>query len=179
MIPWGSTDSSLFWLAISAIVVALVLFWLAWRLWRSSGLPWAPIVDSDTGGGQRAEPLYSPRYGLSGRPDYLIRQAGALVPVEVKPGRHAQQPYESDLMQLAAYCLLVEESSGRAPPYGLLRYAEQSFRLDYTPAVRATVLDIIAEMRDLLEEEDCARSHSEAQRCAACGFVDVCDEALL
>jgi CRISPR-associated exonuclease Cas4 len=178
MIPWAITDTSLRLLATGAVLGALALLWLAWRLRRHSGLPWAPIIASDMGAGQAAEPLYSARYGLSGRPDYLLRQAGALVPVEVKPGRYAQQPYESDLMQLAAYCLLLEEQNGWAPPYGLLRYAEQSFRLEYTPAVRATVLEIVAEMRDLLDAEDCARSHDEARRCAGCGFFDICDEAL-
>lgn len=178
MIPWGIADNGLLLLAIGAFLFALTLLWLAWGLRRRSGLPWAPVVASDVGSGQPAEPLYSARYRLSGRPDYLLRHAGALVPVEVKPGRHAQQPYESDLMQLAAYCLLLEEQNGQAPPYGLLRYAENSFRLRYTPGVRETLLELLDEMRDLLDADDCARSHDEARRCAGCGFFAMCDEAL-
>jgi CRISPR-associated exonuclease Cas4 len=81
-------------------------------------------------------------------------------------------------MQLAAYCLLVEESTGQAPPYGLLRYADHTFRLAYTPAVRAELLALLDEMRDLLDAPDCARSHDEPRRCAGCGFAPVCDEAL-
>ncbi len=178
MIPWGIVNESLMLLALVAALFGFALLWLAWRLRSRSGLPWAPVLESDMGSGQTAEPLYSARYGLSGRPDYLLRRSGALVPVEVKPGRQAQQPYESDLMQLAAYCLLLEEQYGQAPPYGLLRYAEQSFRLEYTPDVRATLLELLAEMRDLLDAEDCARSHDEAPRCTGCGFFDICDEAL-
>jgi CRISPR-associated exonuclease Cas4 len=178
MIPWGIADNGLMLLAIGVALLALVLLGLAWHLRRRTGLPWAPVVENDMYAGHAAEPLYSARYGLSGRPDYLLRQAGVLVPVEVKPGRHARHPYDSDLMQLAAYCLLLEEQTGQAPPYGLLRYAEQSFRLDYTPVVRSDVLDLIAEMRDLLDAEDCGRSHTEAQRCAGCGFFDICDDAL-
>ena len=46
-------------------------------------------------------------------------------------------------MQLAAYCLLVEETIGAAPPYGLLRYAERTFRLDYTQqALSENLLDL-------------------------------------
>jgi CRISPR-associated exonuclease Cas4 len=82
-------------------------------------------------------------------------------------------------MQLAAYCLLVEDATGQAPPYGVLRYADTSFRLDYTPAVRDELLEILDEMHDTLEDDDCERSHNEPRRCIACGFRDVCDEALV
>ena len=78
------------------------------------------MADDVGAGRELARPLYARRYGLTGKPDYLIERGGAQIPVEVKPGRRAQQPYDSDLMQLAAYCALVEETSGRAPPYGLL-----------------------------------------------------------
>jgi CRISPR-associated exonuclease Cas4 len=97
----------------------------------------------------------------------------------VKPGRRASQPYDSDLMQLAAYCLLVEETTGRAPPYGLLRYAEATFRLDYTPALRERLLDILDEMHELLEADDAERSHDDPRRCAGCGFRSSCVDTLV
>jgi CRISPR-associated exonuclease Cas4 len=81
-------------------------------------------------------------------------------------------------MQLAAYCLLVEETSGTPPPYGLLRYAERTFRLDYTPHVREELLALIDQMRVDLEEAECARSHDDARRCQGCGFFERCGEAL-
>jgi CRISPR-associated exonuclease Cas4 len=158
------------------MTLALVLFWLALRLRQRSGLPWASVVADDTGGTMLERPLFAPRYRLTGKPDYLLERRGQLVPVEVKPGRRANEPYESDLMQLAAYCLLVEEAMGRTPPYGLLRYAEASFRLDYTPAVRGHLVALLEEMQELLDADDCARSHNQARRCAGCGFYAVCDE---
>ncbi len=167
-------------LALLLLILALALGWRALRLRQQSGLPWARVVASDTGPGRRlSEPLFARRYGLTGKPDYLLQQGVYLIPVEVKPGRSVPYPYESDLLQLAAYCLLVEETSERAPPYGLLRYAETTFRLEYTPAVRDDLLDVLAEMRDLLDADDCARSHDEPPRCAGCGFVQQCDEALV
>ncbi|NJM06879.1 CRISPR-associated protein Cas4 [Candidatus Gracilibacteria bacterium] len=162
------------------LILALLVLVLALWMRRRSGLPWAKIVADDVGERrdvQRA--LYARRYGLSGKPDYLIARGRALIPVELKPGRRAETPYESDLMQLAAYCVLVEETHDIAPPYGILRYAERSFRLSYTPELRDQVLDLVDEMREVLEAEDCARSHQQAQRCAGCGFVHVCDEALV
>jgi CRISPR-associated exonuclease Cas4 len=81
-------------------------------------------------------------------------------------------------MQLAAYCVLVEETSRVAPPYGLLRYAEQTFRLDYTEQVRDQVLALLDQMRAELDQPDCERSHDDERRCLSCGFFEQCEQAL-
>jgi CRISPR-associated exonuclease Cas4 len=159
------------------LLAALVGMW-ALKLRRATGLPWAPVVYQDTAGRAVERPLMARRLGLVGKPDYLLEQRGRTIPVEVKPGRRAALPYESDLMQLAAYCVLVEETTGVAPPYGLLRYAERTFRLDYTEQTRETLLDLLDEMRDALDVEDCERSHDESGRCAGCGFFEQCDQAI-
>ena len=164
--------------ALALLLVAVGAMWLGLRLRRRTGLPWARVVASDTTGRRLDKPLFARRYALTGKPDYLLEQGRALIPVEVKPARQAEQPYESDLMQLAAYCLLVEETYGAPPPYGLLRYARHTFRMPYTNAVREELLALIDEMRDALDDDDCERSHDDARRCAGCGFVDQCDEAL-
>jgi CRISPR-associated exonuclease Cas4 len=166
-------------MALVLIALALTLLTAAVLLRRRTGLPWARVLSEDVGPRQIPQrPLYARRFGLAGQPDYLLERRGALIPVELKPSRHAPQPYQSDLMQLAAYCLLVEETSGQAPPYGLLRYADATFRLSYTAAVRAELLATLDEMRDLLEAEAAARSHAEPARCAGCGLRHVCDQAL-
>lgn len=163
------------WLIIGAVVLLL----LAWRLRRATGLPWARVRSSDTSGWRRSEqPLISRRYGLVGKPDYLLDTRGGLIPVEVKPSRRAAAPYESDLMQLAAYCLLIEDTTGRAPRYGLLRYAAQTFRLPYTPAVRAELLQLLAAMRADEVAAEVHRSHGQPARCRGCGFNGACDERL-
>ncbi len=166
--------------AVGLITAALLALWLALRLRRATGLPWGDIVASDTDGLRTlARPLYASRYGLTGKPDYIMKIDGTYIPVEIKPGRQAQKPYESDLMQLAAYCLLIEETYGTAPAYGLLRYTDRTFRVDYDDAIYNRLLDILDDMRVLLDASDCERSHNEARRCARCGFVDVCAEALV
>lgn len=165
-------------LALALLLLALLIGLWALRIRRTTGLPWAPVRYSDTRRRAVEKPLFARRFGLTGKPDYLIERHGCLIPVEVKPGRMASRPYESDLMQLAAYCLLVEETSGAAPPYGLLRYAGHTFRLDYTPHVRDEVLLLLDEMRAALDAVDCDRSHDERQRCLSCGFYSQCDEAL-
>lgn len=167
-------------IALILLIFAALLFGVALRLRHKAGIPWARIAGSDTGGGTPFEQsLFARRYGLSGKPDYLLEQASAYIPVEVKPGRRAAQPYESDLAQVVAYCLLIEETMECSPPYGLLRYANATFRVAYTPAVRSRLLDMLEAMRLDLESDDCARSHNNPRRCQGCGFVDICEEALV
>jgi CRISPR-associated exonuclease Cas4 len=167
-------------IAFGMIALAIVLMATGIFLRRGTGLPWGRVVAEDVGAGRAlARPLFARRYGLAGKPDYLIERHGTTIPVEVKPGRRSPRPYDSDLMQLAAYCLLVEETTGQAPPYGLLRYAEATFRLPYTDAVRERLLDTLDAMRELLDEDDAARSHDEAGRCAGCGFRATCEDALV
>ena len=167
-------------IALPLVLLAGLSLWFGIRMRRSTGIPWARVVTQDTlrEGYPPERPLYSRRYGLTGRPDYVIERRGALVPVEVKPGRIASEPYESDLMQLVSYCLLIEETTGHAPPYGLLRYSEHTFRIDYTLDLRDALLDLLDEMRDTLDDSDCARSHDDWHRCASCGFATQCDESL-
>lgn len=166
-------------LALPLILLSLLMLFWGLRMRQQTGLPWAPVVYRDTGGRIPERPLMARKLGLVGKPDYLLELRGQIIPVEVKPGRYATQPYESDLMQLAAYCVLVEETSGQAPPYGLLRYAERTFRMDYTDRVRDELLDILDEMRSTLDAEDCMRSHDQAMRCTGCGFRELCEDALI
>lgn len=168
-----------------AISLALALFLLAllaavWavRMRQRTGLPWAPVVYQDAQRDVPEKPLFSRSLGLVGKPDYLLTIRGRTVPVEVKPSRQSRVPYDSDLMQLAAYCVLVEEIEGEPPPYGLLRYASGTFRMKYTPDVREDVLALLDEMRDVLDDDDCERNHDQAPRCWACGFYQECDQAL-
>jgi CRISPR-associated exonuclease Cas4 len=156
---------------------SLALVWAA-RLRNATGLPGGSIVSQDTGREERGQPLFSPRYGLTGTPDYVIRTTRGLVPVEVKPGRKEAEPHESHLLQVLAYCLLLEEAEGKRPPYGLLRYSSDSFKVDYNPQTRAYLLSVMDEMRRAADEPDVHRSHDQAQRCRACGYRSVCEESL-
>jgi CRISPR-associated exonuclease Cas4 len=161
------------------LILGSLLLAGALHLRRASGLPWARIKLADTGGWQPApRALVSHRYGLVGKPDYLLATRSGDIPVEVKPSRTATTPYESDLMQLAAYCLLVEDTTGRAPQYGLLRYATQTFRMPYTAKVRAELLDFIDEMQQDRAAADVARSHEQLGRCRSCGFYNNCADRL-
>lgn len=166
-------------LLLSLLLVAGLLWWLAMHLQRRSGLPRARLRYDDASAGRRPErALLSHRHRLTGRPDYLLEEGGSLIPVELKPTRRAATPYESDILQLAAYCLLVEEKQGHAPPYGILRYAEQGWEIPYTPALRQRLLETLAQMARAEQAREVARSHHQPPRCAACSQQAHCTQRL-
>jgi CRISPR-associated exonuclease Cas4 len=167
--------------AIVLLVLALVVWWLSRRLQQSSGLPRGVVVYSDAGGWTRNEqPLYSARLGLTGKPDYLVKQRGGVVPVEVKSvAAPTGGPHAAHVYQLAAYCALVEEAYGKRPRHGLIKYADQTLAVDFTPALERELRDLLDEMQAARAAEDVERSHDAPGRCRGCGFVEVCEEALV
>jgi len=161
------------------LALGLLLLWLARRGRVRSGLPQGRVVYTDTGGWGRLErPLFSREFLLTGKPDYLVADGNDVIPVEVKSGRAPAQPYPSHLLQLAAYCLLVEECYGRRPPYGIIKYTGRAFEVDYTPALEDELLATMDLMRTNLADGDAPRSHNEPRRCQACGYRQHCDQRL-
>jgi len=142
------------------------------------GLAAGEVVYADTEGWEACRPLYAARWQLAGKPDYILRTGGVVIPVETKPGRCAERPYEGDVLQLAAYCLLLEETEGRPPPHGLLCYRERTFRIPYDGALRERVVAVLTEMRRGLNAGPLPRSHDDPVRCRHCGQRTVCDQAL-
>ena len=164
---------------IALILFALLLVWLSGRLRGASGVPEGALVYTDSGAWQRNEkPLFSRAHQLSGKPDYLVRDGDAMVPVEVKSSRAPDQPRYGHVLQLAAYCLLVEESLGARVERGILKYADRQFVIDYTPALRAELLGTLDAMRADLAAGGSARSHRDPRRCLRCGVREECDERL-
>ena len=164
---------------LGLLILGLLLLWLAQRGRARSGLPKGRVVYSDTGGWDRLDrPLFSQEFQLTGKPDYLVADGADIIPVEVKSGRAPAQPYESHVLQLAAYCLLVEECYRRRPPYGIVKYADRAFEIDYTPELEDELLATLDDMRADLAEGDASRSHDELARCQACGYYELCSQRL-
>ena len=100
--------------------------------------------------------LYSAKYDLQGRPDYVFcsRLLGRIVPVELKSGciGEAEEPHHGDFLQLAAYFLILEDVYGKRPAYGRLVYRDYMFEIKNTARVRREVLKAVQEMRQMLRD---------------------------
>jgi CRISPR-associated exonuclease Cas4 len=169
------------WLLLALFLALAGTAFLFWSRQErlSSGLPKAQIIYADTGAWRRCErPLFSQRFRLTGKPDYLVEEGSHIVPVEVKPGQKADEPYEGDILQLAAYCLLVEEQYGQRPPHGYLKYSQALFRIDYTSGLGQELQHRLEAMRRDWRATEVAPSHTQPQRCLRCGHRQVCRERL-
>ena len=168
-------------LPLALLLLALLVLWLARRARSASGLPAGHVVYTDTGGWARTEkPLYSDRLGLTGKPDYLVAQrGGSVVPVEVKSSAApAGGPHPGHIYQLAAYCALVAETTGRRPSHGLIKYADQTLQVPYTRDLEADLLRLLREIQSARAAADVPRSHTSPARCRGCGVESVCTESL-
>lgn len=167
------------WLILLLFLFSLFLFWQSAARRRATGLPGGKVVYTDTRNwGEVDQPLYDPVWDLTGKPDYLVRQGRSLIPVEVKSGRTPAAPYDSHIYQLAAYCLLVERVMSVRPEYGLIRYPQRTFRIDYTAALEKNLKDLLDEIRAEKRKRSVNRSHNIPVRCKGCGFQQSCDQKL-
>lgn len=166
--------------ALLLLALALGLWLWSHNLEEKAGLPEGKVIYSDSGDWSgNDDVLVAHDLRLSGKPDYLVQDAnGRIVPVELKSTNAPSQPYESHILQLAAYCLLVEENYGVRPSYGIIQYKDRAFSVDYTPELEDDLLDLLADMREDLFAADVKRDHNDWARCARCGVRGQCSQRL-
>jgi len=116
---------------------------------------------------------------LTGRPDYIIERNGKLYPVEFKSGRVPEGPLFSHIVQLAAYCRLVEDSYGIRPDAGYIHYRDRSFEIEYNRDMENIVNLKLEEMRKVLEKGEAHRNHNRPGKCKNCSRRDICPERLV
>lgn len=126
----------------------------------------------------KAKAFKSERYGLIGRPDYIIKIDDRVIPVEEKKGRTPKGPLFSHILQIAAYCLLIEEETGKAPPYGLLKYPEHEHEIEYNEDLKKVLLEKLDEMRAIMRTGEAHRNHNRPGKCVHCSRKDLCPEKL-
>lgn len=138
------------------------------------GLPPGELVYEDADG--QGEPLSSAAYPLVGKPDYVVKLLdGRLVPIELKLStQNVTTPHSNHIMQVAAYCLILEDYSELPPTHGILRYADSEFTIDYTPALRKKVLRHLNAMAHCHENLSPALARQSPSKCRACTFQPIC-----
>jgi CRISPR-associated exonuclease Cas4 len=126
---------------------------------------------------QKAPILKSEKYKIWGRPDLLLKIGKDYIPVEIKTGRIPKGPLFSHIMQLTAYMVLVEENY-KTPPYGLLKYGPQIYKIEYEEDLKNLMLQKVKEMREALKTGEVHRNHHKVGKCLHCSRRDICPERL-
>ena len=167
-------------LGAALLLVAVLAVWRSRQLRERSGVPAGQIIYSDDGAWlPQSEPLFDDELGLVGKPDYIVEQAdGLLIPVEVKSAAAPSRPWESHILQLAAYCLLVETNFGMRPTHGIIQYRDDAFAVEYSDELEEDLLDILAEMAEDNHASDLDRDHQDWRRCSRCGLRQACEQRL-
>jgi len=122
-----------------------------------------------------AKPLFSKRYMISGKPDYIIKKNNLCIPVEMKTGYH-NKPQKNHVFQLAAYCQLVEDNYNSFVPCGILVYNDtsQQYKIPFDPKIRFELESTVKKMRRLLKTGESVRNHNDPQRCKSCSMRTYC-----
>lgn len=118
--------------------------------------------------------LHSSRLGLTGRLDLLIRTPEACYPVDFKDTEG--RPRRNHRVQLAAYALLVEEAFGRSVPRGFIYLVpkKEAVAIPIEESDRAGVIQMLAEIRQMIERERMPDPTPVMARCESCEYQNYC-----
>ena len=123
--------------------------------------------------------LSEERTGLRGRPDQIVIVDGEFIPVEQKTGKIPDKPHKSHKMQLLAYIHLVESTTGRTPPYGVLKYGNENLhKIDWNEENKHLLFSAIKEVQRLMVQGGAERNHNRKGKCESCSRRYACDSSL-
>ena len=124
--------------------------------------------------------LSDEKTGLRGRPDQIVIVDGEFIPVEQKTGKIPDKPHKSHKMQLLAYLHLVESTTGRSPPYGVLKYGNENLHQIYWNYQNKHLLfSATKEIQRLMVKGGAERNHNRKGKCESCSRRYACDSSLV
>jgi CRISPR-associated exonuclease Cas4 len=122
-----------------------------------------------------AKPFFSNRLRITGKPDYIIKNNNFFIPIEVKTSKHIEAQ-ENHILQLAAYCHLLEENYEKFVPYGILIYSDISkFKIPFNPKTRFDLESTISNIRSIMKTGKISRNHNDLFKCKNCSMNQYCD----
>jgi CRISPR-associated protein Cas4 len=161
--------------AIFLLIYAARMRLLVQKEKESLGIPDGIIFYSDLN--TPVSPLFSKHSRLIGKPDYVVRKENYCIPVEVKSGG-GLHPHKSQVLQLAAYCQILEDISGVFVPEGILVYNNVKYTISFDPKLRFELESMTKTMRASLRNGIVQRNHQALARCRYCSMKRYCNDAV-
>ncbi len=128
---------------------------------------------------ETAQLLIDPETGLRGRPDQIVIIDSQFIPVEQKTGKVPKRPHDSHRIQALAYARLVETTTGRAPPYALLRYGPDNLhQLVWDDEAKKELDERIHQVQTVMALGGAKRNHERPGKCQNCSRRHACSERL-
>lgn len=177
----GPIDIVFVGFALMVLAILLIIYSTRMKLKvktekKAYGVPEGRILYSDLN--VPAKALFSKHFRLSGKPDYIIQKDDTCIPVEVKSGS-GSHPHHNQILQLAAYCQILEETSGEFVAEGILVYNNIPFKIPFDPKLRFELESIIKAMRTVLRTGEVQRNHEDPRRCVNCSMKQYCSDSVL
>jgi CRISPR-associated exonuclease Cas4 len=164
-------------LAIAVILVAIIILVRTQQQRSQLSLPSGDVVYQDNPE-RPGQLLYSHTLKISGKPDVLIQKGNMVIPVELKTGRTPDTPFEGHILQLVAYCHLIEAEYQIRPTHGIIRYPNKEFTVEYSAQMEQELKRVVSEMRAKRRMGEIHRHHKSRAKCVVCGYREVCSERL-
>ena len=170
-------EESVFLIIIGLAILLVLLCLERNRLIRSQSRIVSQDLTSDKNL-QKIKPsqtYFSKKHGIAGKPDEVKEEGGELIPYEIKSTIYRGRIYPGHILQLAAYCLLIEEETGKRPSHGVIEYANHREIIPYTNELRSGLLTQIKKIRqENPEENDLPPDCNVKGKCSQCGYNYYC-----
>ncbi len=139
-------------------------------------------VELEQGEEGRTFELASERLGLTGKVDCVRHRDGHWVPYEHKRGRARRaedgraEAWRADVLQVAAYCMLLEDCLKQPVPEGRIRYHadNETVRVPLDDATRRMVRLAVARAAELRESTERPPITANERLCVKCSLAPVC-----
>lgn len=163
---------------IDIMIIGGIIVWIVlWVLLKRTDVPVQVYKSKAIYSDHKEKPekaLFSSKYGLIGKPDFILHTKDGLLPLEIKHSERPKKPYFSHVMQLVSYCLLIEEEKGMTPKYGFLQYkGGQPFAVPYTEKMKSFLIKTMQEMRDYIDLGKCPEPIKN-YKCKKCSYKEDC-----
>jgi CRISPR-associated exonuclease Cas4 len=132
-------------IAIIFVVFGVLILFVFKKKKQTFPFPVDKVLYSDSAD-NKGTVIISDTIPLVGKPDYIVKIKKDIIPVEVKRGKTPHKPYPNHLAQVFAYCYLVEEQYGKRPPYGIISYPQEYFRVDFEKGTEKNIERLVEEL---------------------------------
>jgi CRISPR-associated exonuclease Cas4 len=159
--------------AIAFILLSKIIKIRANNLKKKHKIQDGNIIYSDLNKPEKS--FFSKKYRIAGKPDYITKKDKKYIPIEFKTSR-ANRPQLNHILQLAAYCHLLEENYGGFVPYGILIYnSDTRYTIPFDPKLRFELESSIIKIRNAMKSGKITLNHNDFYRCKSCSMRNYCN----
>lgn len=121
--------------------------------------------------------LESQELGLRGKIDKIEYHESHILPVELKTGKASNQgPWKDHMVQLAAYCLLLEKEHNQKVSKGSIIYYNPRtvHEISINPFMVDEVISLIKEVNSAISSQVIPKIQDNPNKCNICGLKPIC-----